>query len=74
MEQMSIPLAVTLISISWSVGLFVGLFTARFVSKKECEENQCKIWERIDAIQNVLVGGRMTFELRPMAQGSCEQK
>ena len=66
--MVSLQLAVTLISLAWSIGLFVGLFTARFMSKKECKEIQCKVWERIDAIHDVMAGGKITFELRAVKE------
>ena len=66
--MVSISVAITIASLTWSVGLFVGLFTARFVNKKDCQTMQSKLWNRIDAIQNILAGGKMTFELRPIKQ------
>ncbi len=65
---MSIPIGISLITVAWSAGLFVGLFTAKFVSKKECRVEKNKLHERIDNIQNLLSGGRIYFELRQVQE------
>ena len=68
--MMSYELSITLISLAWSVGVFIGLFTAKYVSKKECKENMKGVWDRLDDIQNCMTGGKMTFEVH-LAKG-CE--
>ena len=61
---MDTPLVIALVSLSWSAGMFVGLFTARFISKKECEKNREAIWAQVDAIRNCMTGGKVVFELK----------
>lgn len=63
-------LVITLCSIAWSAGLFIGMFTSRFVLKKDCLKHKAEMWGRIDAIQNCLAGGRIQFELRMVPQGA----
>jgi hypothetical protein len=77
MQSIPMSIVLTLVTISWSVGLFVGLFTARFVGKKDCElmRSSTKVesdkrfdalWERVDSIQDCLTGGKIMFEVRLM--------
>ena len=61
--MMSYELSITLISIAWSAGIVVGLFTAKYVSKKECKETMQSVWNRIDDIQNCMTGGKITFDV-----------
>lgn len=61
---MDLSLVIAMISISWSAGVFVGLFTARFISKKECDKNREAIWAQVDAMRNCMTGGKVVFELK----------
>jgi len=61
----SIPVVIAIVTVAWSAGLFVGMFTAKFVSKKQCNVDMGKVWDRMDMIQNCMTGGKITFELRP---------
>ena len=67
---MSLPLSIVivLLSISWSAGVFVGLLTAKFVSKRECNLKTNNIHARIDNIQDLLAGGKIHFELRQVQE------
>jgi len=66
---MNIPLVITLCSVTWSAGLFVGMFTSRFVIKKDCTKSKAEMWSRIDQIQNALTGGKIRFELKMIPEG-----
>jgi hypothetical protein len=55
---------VALLSVTWTAGMFVGLFAARYMSKKECKERCDQIWQRIDSIQDGLTGQPIHFELK----------
>lgn len=57
-------LAVSIASVSFSGGVLVGLFTSKFVAKKECDRNRAALWDQVDAIRNCMTGGRVRFELR----------
>ena len=61
---MNTSVVIALVSLSWSAGLFVGLFTAKFISKKDCEKNREAIWAQVDAMRNCMTGGKITFELK----------
>lgn len=61
---MELAVVIALVSVSWSAGLFVGLFSARFTSKKDCEKNRVAIWEQVDAMRNCMTGGKIVFELK----------
>lgn len=78
--NVSLSITITLVSVAWSAGMFVGLFAAKFVQKKECKVHRTEIetdssikfdaiWKRIDAIQDVLTGGKYAFEIRLKQQG-----
>lgn len=60
----SLPILITLATTAFSGGVFVGMFTARFVQKRECEKHRDQLWERIDSMQNCMTGGRVKFELK----------
>ena len=60
----SVEVLITCVSVAWSAGLVIGMFSSKFMSKKECACNQKKLWERIDAVTDSLVGGKIAFELR----------
>ena len=61
---MNTSVVIALVSLSWSAGLFVGLFTAKFISKKDCEKNREAIWAQVDAMRNCMTGGKIMFELK----------
>ena len=62
----SVEIVITISTIAWSAGLFVGMFTSKFVGKKQCAIDMDKVWNRMDAIQDCMTGGKITFELRPV--------
>ena len=62
--SISLQVVIALVSVSWSAGLFFGVLAVRFVSKRECQRTTGQIWDAIDGIQNVMMGGKTTFELR----------
>ena len=61
-------LLIAIAAVAWSAGLFVGMFTSKFVGKKQCTVDMDKIWNRIDALQDCMTGGKITFELRPVIE------
>jgi hypothetical protein len=63
---MTVPveIVIAIVSISWSAGMFVGMLFGKFVSKKDCEANRNKIWERLDCVQDCMAGGKIVFEMR----------
>ena len=63
---MAIPLIISIASIAFSAGLFVGLLTAKFVSKKECHNDMQEVWAQLDVIRNALIGKKIIFELKPI--------
>lgn len=67
----SISWVIALVSASWSLGVFVGMVTAKFVSKKDCQRSMNTVHTRIDNIQDVMAGGKVLFELR-MVRSSKE--
>ena len=64
----SVHIVIAISTGAWSAGLFVGMFTAKFVSKKQCGVDMDKVWNRLDAIQNCMTGGKIIFELRPVRE------
>jgi hypothetical protein len=59
----SIEIVISLMSVAFSGGLFVGMLTVRFITRKECEKNRETAWKRIDAIQDCMTGGRYQFQV-----------
>ena len=66
----SIPIVISLVSIGFSSGIFVGLLAVKFVSKKECRRDMQEMWLQVDAIRKVLMGKKITFELKPVVDES----
>ena len=62
--NLSLSVVLGLMSLAWSAGLFIGILTAKFVSKKDCSQKSTAIHERIDDVQHLLSGGKMIFELK----------
>lgn len=54
---------IALIVIAWTAGLFVGMFTARFTSKKQCDLHRAELWKNLDALQSAMMGKPITFKL-----------
>ena len=60
----SLEIVIAIGSICWTTGLFVGLLTSRFVSRKDCAEAKDQLWKRVDALQDAMTGGPYTFSVR----------
>ena len=72
-----ISIVITIVTLTFSAGMAVGMFTAKFVSKKQCAidmsqiKSHCgseidKVWSRMDTLQDCMTGGKILFELRPV--------
>ena len=59
-----LPVVITIASLMFSTGMFMGIFTSRFVNKKECQQKSDAMWAQVDAIRNCMTGGKIKFELR----------
>jgi hypothetical protein len=57
-------LVIALVSVAWSAGLFCGMLTTKFVTKKSCDDKHKEVWGNIDAMRNCMAGGVVHFELR----------
>lgn len=64
--QIEISVVIAIASVAWSIGLFIGLLTSKFISKKQCDEHRTQLWDRVDAIQDAMTGGPYNFEVRLM--------
>ena len=65
----SLPIVISIASLTFSAGMFIGLFTSRFVNKKDCQQKSDAMWAQVDAIRNCMTGGKIKFELRMVPAG-----
>lgn len=65
----TIPIITTVASLSFSIGLGVGLLLVKFRTKRSCKKEMTEAWDQINAIRNLLIGKKITFELRQVTGG-----
>ena len=62
--QIDISIVITLLSVSSTGAFALGMLTTRFVAKADCEKCKAAIWDNIDGLKEVMMGGKVSFELR----------
>ena len=62
--KIDVSIVIALVTVSLSCGMYLGMFTARFMSKKDCAVHRNDLYDKLDDIKGCLIGGEMVFELR----------